>query len=315
AAMGYDGRVRTVRKASYREGCRTTRIINSEGLDRGYKATFLSCSVTAVAEEGGDAQMGWEMGCGHHITDLDVVQVGESAAKRAVSMLGARSMSPVRCPLLIENTVVCELLDVLGASFLVENVEKGKSMLKGKRGERVAADSITIRDNGRLPGGWGSAPFDGEGAPTQTTPLVVEGVCHGYLSDTYWSKRSGEKATGNAVRSTFRNLPRVGTTNLSMEGRGPGVEALMSGMEKGFYVTDLLGVHTINAVTGEFSLGAAGYRVEGGKISFPVRGMALSGNLLELLLKIEEVGDDVRYRGSISAPSIVVSDMEVSGAT
>ena len=313
-AMGCDDRVRTIRKAAYRESRRMTRIVNSEGVDRAAEATFFSCSVMAVAEEKGDSQMGWEVGSGHHRDDLDVVEVGTGAAKRAVSMLGAQSIRPERCSLLIENSVVCELLGVLGASFSIENVEKGKSILGGKKGKRVAASSVTIVDDGRLPGGWGTSPFDGEGAMTGTTPLVTEGMCRAYLTDTYWSKRSGEQPTGNALRSTFRGLPRVGTTNLMMEGGKDTFNNLVSGMSRGFYITDLLGVHTINGVSGDFSLGASGYWVEDGDLSFPVRGMAISGNLMDLLIKIEAVGDDVRCRRSIGAPSIVVKDMEISGA-
>jgi PmbA protein len=229
-------------------------------------------------------------------------------------MLGARSIDTVRCNVLLENIVVCELLEVLANSFLLDNIEKGKSMLKGKIGNKIASNSVNIWDNGLLPKGWATAPFDAEGTPTQETALVIDGICQGHLSDVYWGRRTGAGTTGNAVRSSYMNLPTIGITNIYMEGKGPKLEDLISDMGNGLFVTELLGVHTANPVTGDFSLGAAGFMVEGGEVSYPVRGMAISGNLGDLLLKVEKVGGDLRFIGSVGAPSIVLRDIEVSGS-
>jgi PmbA protein len=267
-----------------------------------------------VAERNGESQMGWDMDTGRYISDVDVEKVGRRAARRAVNMLGARSIDTVRCNLLLENIVVCELLEVLACSFLLDNLEKGKSMFKGKIGDKIASSTVSIWDNGLLPKGWATAPFDAEGTPTQKTALVIDGICQGHLSDTYWGRRTGTGTTGNAARSAYKNLPTIGITNIYMEGKGPKLENLISDMGRGLFVTELLGVHTANPITGDFSLGATGFLVEGGKISYPVRGLAISGNLADLLLKIEKVGGDLRFFGSVGAPSIVLRDVEVSGS-
>jgi PmbA protein len=314
AALRFDTRVRRVRKASYTENKHNTRIINSNGLDKEYPSTRVSCSIMVAAERNGESQMGWDMDTGRYISDIDVEQVGRRAARRAVDMLGARSIDTVRCNVLLENIVVCELLEVLANSFLLDNIEKGKSMLKGKIGNKIASNSVNIWDNGLLPKGWATAPFDAEGMPTQETALVIDGICQGHLSDVYWGRRTGAGTTGNAVRSSYMNLPTIGITNIYMEGKGPKLEDLISDMGNGLFVTELLGVHTANPVTGDFSLGAAGFMVEGGEVSYPVRGMAISGNLGDLLLKIEKVGGDLRFIGSVGAPSIVLRDIEVSGS-
>jgi PmbA protein len=314
AALRYDTRVRRVRKASYKENKHNTRIINSNGLDKEYSSTRIFCSIMVVAERNGESQMGWDMDTSRYISDIDVERVGRHAARRAVDMLGARPIDTIRCNLLLENSVVCELMEVLASSFLLDNLKKGKSMLKGKIGNKIASSTVNIWDNGLLPKGWATAPFDAEGTPTQKTALVIDGVCQGYLSDTYWGRRTGAGSTGNAVRSAYKNLPTVGITNIYMEGKGPKLKDLISDMGKGLFITELLGVHTANPITGDFSLGAAGFWVEGGEVSYPVRGMAISGNLVELLLKIEKVGGDLRFFGSVGAPSIVLRDVEVSGS-
>ncbi|MBI5469083.1 MAG: TldD/PmbA family protein [Deltaproteobacteria bacterium] len=313
SAMGFDARVKRVRKASYSETLHTSRIVNSNGVDITHRATFYSASVTAVAEENGESQMGWEIGMGHDRASIDPEEIGRRAGKNACRSLGARSIKTVRCPAVIENTVACELLEALAGSFLGDNVQKGKSMLIGKAGKDVASSLLNIWDDGVMAGGWATSSFDGEGAPREKTPLLDRGVLTGYLYDTYWGKRAGGRSTGNASRSNFKGLPGIGISNLYIEKGEKPLEGLLREIDSGLFITELLGVHTINTVNGDFSLGAAGFMVEGGKAAYPVRGMAVSGNLLELFLKVGGLGADIRFIGSIGAPSLLITELEASG--
>lgn len=313
SAMGFDARVKRVRKASYSETLHTSRIVNSNGVDITHRATFYSASVTAVAEENGESQMGWEIGMGHNRASIDPEEIGRGAGKNACRSLGARSIKTVRCPAVIENTVACELLEALAGSFLGDNVQKGKSMLIGKAGKDVASSLLNIWDDGVLRGGWATSSFDGEGAPREKTPLLRKGVLTGYLYDTYWGARAGKRSTGNASRSNFKGLPGIGISNLYIEKGEKPLEGLLREIESGLFITELLGVHTINTVNGDFSLGAAGFMVEGGKAAYPVRGMAVSGNLLELFIKVGGLGADIRFIGSIGAPSLLITELEASG--
>jgi len=313
SAMGFDPRVRRVRKASYSETLHTSRIVNSNGADIEHRATFYSASVTAVAEENGESQMGWEIGMGHGRSSIDPEEIGRGAGKNACRSLGARPIKTVRCPAVIENTVACELIEALAGSFLGDNVHKGKSMLIGKAGKDVASSLLNVWDDGLLAGGWATSLFDGEGAPRKKTPLLNRGVLTGYLYDTYWAARAGAVSTGNAARSNFKGLPGTGISNLYIEKGEKSLEGLLGDIGSGLFITELLGVHTINTVNGDFSLGAAGFMVEGGKAAYPVRGMAISGNLLELFLKVGGLGADIRFIGSIGAPSLLITELEASG--
>ena len=313
AAKDFDPRVTKVRKASYGESYFTSRLINSMGIDAENSATFISSSIMAVAEDRGDSQMGWEMGLSHFAKDIDVAKIGRDAAKRAVLMLGAKAIKTVKCPVVIENIIVGELMELVAPSFQADNLHKGKSMLKGKKGKKVFSPKVTIWDDGLLPNGWATSPYDGEGVPRQKTCLVDKGVCTGVLYDTYWAKREGTSSTGNAMRSHFKSISTIGISNLYMEKGDLDLNGLLKSMGNGLLITNLLGVHTANPITGEFSFGADGLWVEGGEVSHAIRGAAISGNMLELFSKVDAVGEDLRFLGRVGAPSLLISEMEISG--
>lgn len=314
AARGFDPRVTKVRKACYGESCVQSRLVNSAGIDVKKTATFITSSIMAVAEDRGDSQMGWDMDMGHFANDVDVAKVGRGAAKRAVDMLGARAIGTVKCPVLIENVIVGEFLEILAPSFYADNLNKGKSMLKGKEGKKIFNEKVTLWDNGLLPNGWNTSEYDGEGVPRQKTCLIAKGVCKNYIYDSYWAKREGKASTGNASRSNFKSISTIGISNLYMEKGETDFEGLLRQMGNGLLITNILGAHTANPITGDFSFGASGLWVEGSNIAYPVRGAAISGNMLELFSKIDVVGSDSRFLGSVGAPSVLISEMEISGA-
>jgi PmbA protein len=140
------------------------------------------------------------------------------------------------------------------------------------------------------------------------------GVCEGYLYDSYWAKRDGVTSTGNGARSRYKSMPGVGVTNLYIEKGEKTLDELIGEVSDGLFITELMGVHTVNTVSGDFSVGASGLRIEGGKPCYPVRGMAISGNLMDLFSKVESCGSDLRFIGSIGAPSILFSELEASGS-
>ena len=314
AARALDKRIARVRKASYQESISSAKMVNSVGLDVEESATYFSGNVTAVAEAKGEAEMGWEIGLAHTRSLIDPEWIGAGAARSALKMLGAVSLESIKCPAVMENMVVTELLGALSGSFMADTVHKGKSMLAGKLGKLVVAPALNIVDDGLLAGGWSSALFDGEGVASTRTDLVVDGVCERYLYDSYWGARDSVASTGNASRSSYKSIPVVGVTNLYIEKGSLDQSELIAGVDDGLFITELLGVHMINSVSGDFSIGASGFRIEGGKLSYPVRGMAISGNLLELFSKVESCGADLRFVGSIGAPSILVSEVEASGS-
>jgi PmbA protein len=164
-ALARDTRIRRIRKSSYSESASTFCIRNSLGVTGEYASTSLSCSVSAVAEEGEDAQIGWDFAAGRFFRQLDPEAVACSAADKALRLLGARPVDSMRCPAILDQYVASELLEVLAPAFLAENVVKGKSLLAGREGTVIASILIRIVDDGTLADGLATAPFDGEGVP------------------------------------------------------------------------------------------------------------------------------------------------------
>src|SRR6185437_1308109 len=180
-------------------------------------------------------------------------------------------------------------------------------------GELVFSDQVTLVDDGLLSGGYGTSPFDGEGVPSRKTVLVDGGFIRGTLYDSYYARKAGTASSGNAQRG-IKAPPSIGYNNLFLEPGKTGVTGLLDGISKGVLITNLMGLHTANPVTGDFSLGASGILIERGKLTTPVRGFAVAGNILDVFKKITDIGKDIRFFGSTGAPSIRVSEISVGGA-
>ncbi|MEW6774979.1 MAG: TldD/PmbA family protein [Bdellovibrionota bacterium] len=314
AARRMDPRISAVRNASYSEEIESIRLRSSLGVDFAFQESSLSTSVLVVATQGKHSEMGFDFENARCWNGLDAKAVAKRAAEKACQQLGAKRIKGRSGPVILENNAACEVLEVLSSSFCADQVRKGKSSLAGKRGKKILAKTITLVDDGLLAGGLASAPFDDEGVASQRTVLVQSGRLEGFLYDTAAARREGEKSTGNAVREDgFRSIPGVGPTNFYFrKGRRP-LRGLLSDMGEGLLVTELLGVHTADPVTGDFSFGCSGFVVRREKKAGPFNGMAISGNLFDVLGRVEAVGSDLRFSGGFGSPSLLIGKVDVSG--
>ncbi len=312
-------RIRKVRKASYQEGTVHRTLINSNGLHVSYSATLCSVSVTAVAEEGEEAEEGWDADVAHFQKELDVPRVGREAGRRAVEGLGGRKIPSGAYPVVVEHRVALEFLSLLAHCFMSEQIQKGKSPLKGKKGERYFSPLLTIEDNGLHPKGIFSAPFDGEGTPTQQTPLVVQGEICGFLYDRYWANREtsssglNARSTGNSRRPTIKAPPGMGPSNFFIQPQERSFDQMLSDLHRGVLLEEVMGLHTVDPISGDFSLGCSGKWVEQGKIVHPVKSVAVAGNLYQLFRDVAGVGKDFRFLGGYGSPSLLIKEMKISG--
>lgn len=313
SALSSDPRIKKARRAEYEEVTNHVSLTNSRGLDLEREGTRVTMSIMVLAEDNGSSEMGWELDNARFYADLDPIKIGLSAAKRAIQMLGSRQISTRRCPAVLEDTVVIDMLGAWASSFFGENVYKGKSFLKDKLNEIVASPGIRLIDDGLCPRGMGSAPFDDEGTPQGRTIVVKDGRLVSYLFDGYWSKKMGSEPTGNSFRAQIASPPTTSVSNLFIDPGSSSPEHLLSKMDDGLFITEIMGAHTIDPVSGEFSLGASGMWIEEGKAAFPVKGVTISGTIYDLFSAVEEVGDDLRFLGRIGAPSLLVKEIIISG--
>jgi PmbA protein len=313
-------RIKKVRKASYGEVLSRTTLANSNGFQFSYDHSLVSVSVTAVAEGSGDSEVGWDFDFSHFFKDLNVEGAGRSAGQKALERLGGKRILTGVYPVLIRNNVASEFLSLVAHSFLADQVQKGKSPLKTKRGERFFSPLLTIVDDGLYAKGVSTAPVDGEGGPCQRTLLVAQGVVTGYLYDRYWAGRENQSSSGPRVESTGNSRrhdvqfpPGVGISNFFIEPGDSDFPKLMENLFRGVVVEEVMGLHTVDPISGDFSLGCSGDWVERGEKVHPVKSVAIAGNLFELFREVTGVGADLRFFGGVGSPSLLIRELLISG--
>lgn len=312
-ALAADPRMKRVRSAMLRETVAEERFRNTGGNHGTRRESSAVATVDAVAEEGSESRSGYGFGFARSPAGISAEAVGAEAAGKALRMLGSRPLRSGRTAAVLEAGAAADLLEVLVPSFLASHVAKGKSMLAGKRGARIAAERITIADDPLDPDGSAAAEFDGEGIASRRNLLVDRGVLAGTLADTFWGAKTGTGTTGSGRRASAKVPPAPGVSNLRLSPGESSPEELLRELGRGVLLTEFLGIHTADPVSGDFSVGAAGILFERGELAEPVRGFAVSGNVLALLADAVGVGSDFRWFGSTGTPSLAVSGVEIGG--
>ncbi len=308
-----DRRIASVERSVYDEKEFEVVICNSLGLDVYGRGNYCSLYLYAVAQQDGEAQGGFGTMSRRRYSELDAEQVGHEAAERAVRSLKARSMESTVLPCILEPYVTVKFLGLLARMVDGEAVLKGKSLLGDKAGQEVARPVLSVVDDATRSDGLASFPFDDEGVPTRKLSLVEAGRLKGFLYDNQTAHKAGLASTGHARRMSYRSLPSISPSNLSISAGQVDDHTLLESVEEGLYVTDLMGLHTANPVSGDFSLGAAGLLIKNGRFTYPVRGMVVAGNMMQLLQDIEAVGNKVRFYGSRGAPSLRLAALSIAG--
>jgi len=316
-AFKTDSRVKKIRKSSITFENTELLIMNSKEVYCSYKGTLVSAEISLSAEEKGDAQMGWGYSSSRRFSDIKFQNIGKEAAERALRLLGAKKALTTIGEVLLENNVVVDMLSLITYSFLADNIQKGKSLLVGKLGNKVFSDKINIIDDALVPWGIGSRPFDAEAMASKKTILVEKGIIKGFLYNIYTSRKDGVCSTANAVRHGIYTPPSIGISNLFIEASSKkfvkNYKDLIKDISKGIIVTDVMGMHTANPITGEFSLGATGLWVEKGEIKYPVKETVIAGNIHELFNNVVALSERMRFYGKIGAPDILIEKVNISG--
>jgi PmbA protein len=212
---------------------------------------------------------------------------------------------------IFDQEMAGSLLGTLCGALSGYALYKGASFLIGQLGKKIAPETVTVYDDGRMQRGFGSRPFDGEGLPTRKTPVIERGVLKSYLLDTYSGRKLGMASTGNASRGVG-DSPSAGPTNFYLVPGAVPPKDIIRSVTRGLYVTELIGFG-INMVTGDYSRGAAGFWIENGELAYPVEEITIAGNLKRLFLDIDMIGNDLEFRGRIASPTIKIGEMTIAG--
>jgi len=285
---------------------------NTRGFGAGYASSRHSLSVAPIASlpgKGGDDMQrdAWYSSMRSAGELAAPAAVGRYAAERALARLGSQKISTREVPVLYESSLASGLLGAYVHATSGGALYRKSSFLEGCLGKRVLTEHLDLREDPHLPRGKGSAPFDDEGVVTAPRDIVVGGVAETYFLSTYSARKLGMKTTGHAG----------GSHNLTLTSRltspSDDLEAMLRKLGRGLFVIELMG-QGVNYVTGDYSRGAAGFWVEGGKIAFPVHEVTIAGNLRDMFQGIVAVGADAYTMGSKTTGSVLIERMKIAGA-
>ena len=286
---------------------------NSRGFLGEYRTSYCSIAASPIAQgANGEMQRDFWWSQARSIAGLDDPEaVGREAARRTLRMLDARRIPTQPAPVVFSPEIARGIVGAIFDAAAGDAIYRGASIFAGKLGEEVAAASVTVVDDGTIPGGFGTSPFDAEGLPSRRTTIVDRGVLKNYILNTYAGRKLGMKSTGNAGRGLAGN-PYLDAGNLYLEAGTQTPEDLLRAVDRGLYVTRLLG-QGVNLVTGDYSRGAAGLWIENGELTFPVHEITIAGNLREMLRNITAIGSDLVFRGATAAPTLCIDGMTIAG--
>ncbi len=299
--------------ASFGEGDYEVFVANSNGISNNYRSCGCSIGVSVVAEKGEQKNTGEEYCTRRFFADLDPIRkIADSAAAKAKELIDPVMVSTQRASVIFDPSVAGSMIGGILGAINGERVSQGASFLKNSLDQQFASELLTIIDDGTRPKGMGSAPFDGEGVPTQKRILVEKGVLKSFIYNTIAAKRAGVESTGNASRGGFASLPGIGTHNIYVKAGNDTPEKIIGDTKRGILLKDVTG-YGINPVNGNFSGGASGLWIENGKVVHPVKGLTIAGSASDILMAIDRMGNDLDMNKSFTAPSFRVAEMQIGG--
>jgi PmbA protein len=285
----------------------TTRYLaNSKGFANSYASTVAYSVVGFEAGEGTNLFQDYWFEGGTTLAKMPEPEVlAKTAANRVTRLIGARKVPTQNVPVVVEPSVAASLLlGLFSGCINGPSIAQRRSFLVDKLGQQIASELVTIVDDGLMPAGFGTVPFDSEGVPSRKNLVVDKGVLKTYLLDTYHSRKLKMPPTGNSD----------GTTNFFLAAGTSSPEQIISSVDRGLLLTGTIGLGT-DPTTGDISMGAFGLWIEKGQIAFPVAEITISANLATILKGIDMVGNDLVFHDQTNAPTIKVAEMTIGGTT
>ncbi|MDR2204234.1 MAG: TldD/PmbA family protein [Nitrososphaerota archaeon] len=290
-------------------------VVNSSGVCGFDRGTVIECSLATLAKDGNRVTpVCFEFDAARNCS-IDPVWVGQEAAKLSVSSLKTKLVETKTTTLLLTQFALQDLLGhTLFNAIMADSVQRGQSPFKGRIGEKVVSENLTIYDDGLYPYGINTQLFDGEGVSRQKTLIIDKGVLKNFIYDNYTAKKEGKVSTGNASRAGYLSTPCIGTTNFHIMPDASSADDLIRQIDDGLLIYYLQGAHSSNPVSGEFSVVASPvWKIKNGDLVFAARDVMLAGNIFDLLKNVKIVGNNERQVGSLIAPWIVVENVRVIG--
>lgn len=313
-ALELDSRVKSVNYCVIGSGYGENIIKNSKGLDLYHNGNSIYAYIAVVVQDGDSIKNDSAYIVTKDFSNMDPIKLATEAVTKALNKLNSISIDSKPYDVIIENDAFADLLGAMSGIFSGEAVQKGVSKLKGKIGEVVANSIVTITDNPHLKDGYGSAPFDAEGVPTQCKHLIEDGILKTYLHNLKTAKKDNVKTTGNAAKGGYKGTMGISAFNLYLEKGNQSFQELLDKLQNGVLITGFSGLHSgLNSISGDFSLATEGFLIENGAITKPLNQITSAGNFFDLLKNIEYIGNDLKFNLSgVGSPSLLIKNISIS---
>jgi len=318
AALQLDDRIKSIQECVYGDGYSETIISNSKGLYIEDKSNLSYTYISVVAKEDEDIQSGFAYKVTNDFSEMNYKEIAKEAVEEAISMLGAKSIKSGKYPVILRNNAAADILEAFSSVFSAERVQKNLSLLKGKLSKKIASEKISLIDNPFMENGYASSGFDGEGVPTKHKEMIRDGILKTYLYNIKAALKDNVESTGNANRSSYKSSIGISPTNMYIKPGKSSLDELMKNINEGVIITDVQGLHSgLNPISGDFSLSAQGFFIRKGRKEQPINQITISGNFIELLQNVEEVGEDLRFglpsNSYIGSPSLKIKHLDIAG--
>jgi PmbA protein len=311
----YDKRVRPTR-GFLATSISNVSIVNSYNESCERKETNIGVWMRTKAEEAGMKSTGTEHQQARFWKEISFEDLAVEAAEKAVKFLRAKPISGGEMSVVFRNQIFANVLGViLSGPINADWVQKGRSPLSNKLGNKIASENISLADDGIMSGGWRTKPFDDEGHPTQRTPVIEEGILKNYLYDAYTALKDNVESTGNAQRPYYWMNPQPSPNNLILKPGEASPQEIIRETKKGIYIEETIGEWLSNPVSGNLNATIThGYLIENGELTGPIKGVVISGNFYEILKDgMEIVGNDPRNSMQNYSPTVKLAQLTVTG--
>lgn len=313
--LALDPRVTGIRTANYADSSGAMALATSTGIRAVDRGTGAHVSVSAMAKDGDETQIagGYDVDFGP--ASLSVDKAARDAVHRATRLLGAQQPKSQRVTIVMEPRVAASIIGITVGMLNGERTLKGRTPFLDRVGEVIASPLLTVLDDPTDARSFGATSVDSEGQTCRPLPLIDGGVLQGFLHNTYTGSRSGEGTTANAVRG-YRSTPGVGAHAVVMSPGEGSLDDIIAGVELGVLVTSMSGLHSgVNAISGDFSVGADGLMIRNGALAEPIREATIASTIQKMLTDVVAVGADTEWQPGGSGPvSLAIADVSMGGA-
>lgn len=313
--MSGDPRITGVRVVGYGDSAGESALASTTGMAAYTRGTSCSVGASALASQDEETQIGYGSDVQRQPGDLDLSYAANDAVQRATRLLGAQQPASRRIALVLEPRLAATIMSIVGGMLSGERVLKGRTPFADRIGESIANPLVTLVDDATDLESFGASSYDGEGLACRRLSLIDAGVLRGFMHNTYSASRAGSASTASAVRGA-RSTPGVGWQALSIAPGTGSLDDLIAQVDDGLLVQSMAGLHSgVNAVSGDFSVGAEGITIRNGQLAEPVREATIASTLPKLLTSIRAVGADIeRLPGGVTSVSLLVDDVSLSGS-